>query len=333
MRREIGSEFWSIPLAPKSNDFFAEGTTWFLSGRSALERIIVDIKSKRNIHAALLPSWCCDSMILPFVKHGIEVRFYPVFMENGRLIQSVPEPEDDEILFIMDYFGYTNDTNALFDKGTIIRDVTHSVFSKTYSDADYYFGSLRKWCGFKTGGFAIGPNFENLPSDEKYICLRKYAMDAKSEYICGKSESKEYLDVFSQAEEYLDGCSMAGADPAEIALASYLDIEQIKEQRRKNASVLLDSLGEIAMFKELKENDCPLFVPILVGEKHRDELRRHLISKEIYAPIHWPISKYHKLDGKTKEIYDCEISLVCDQRYGESDMYRTVEAINSFFKG
>jgi hypothetical protein len=254
-------------------------------------------------------------------------------MNNGKLMQRIPAPKQDEILFLMDYFGYTNDTNISFDSGTVIRDVTHSVFSKTYSDADYYFGSLRKWCGFKTGGFAVGVNFEELPCDEKYIELRKHAMDAKSEYICGKSESKEYLDVFAQAEEYLDGCSMAGADPAETVLASHLNVERIKEQRRKNASVLLDSLGEIAMFKELEENDCPLFVPIMVSEKNRDELRRYLIEKQIYAPIHWPISRHHKLDGKTKEIYDCEISLVCDQRYGESDMYRTVEAINSFFKG
>ena len=79
-RQEIGSEFWDIPLSTSENSVFGDDTAWFLSGRSALEAIIADIKKQRNVRRAWLPSWCCDSMILPFVKNEINVQFYPTII-------------------------------------------------------------------------------------------------------------------------------------------------------------------------------------------------------------------------------------------------------------
>ena len=78
----------------------------------------------------------------------------------------------------------------------------------------------------------------------------------------------------------------------------------------------------------MKENDCPLFVPILV--ENRNELRKYLISKNIYCPVHWPISSLHKLSDEERYIYDHEISLVCDQRYNLEDMDYICECIKEF---
>ena len=86
------------------------------------------------------------------------------------------------------------------------------------------------------------------------------------------------------------------------------------------------------IFREMKDTDCPMFVPIFVPDGKRDELRRYLIRNEIYCPVHWPVSEYHVLDEKTKEIYDNELSLVCDQRYNEKDMKRMIDTIRVFWK-
>ena len=59
-------------------------------------------------------------------------------------------------------------------------------------------------------------------------------------------------------------------------------------------------------------------------------LRRALISQAIYCPVHWPESPLHRLDGRERFIYQNELSLVCDQRYDETDMQRTVDAIRRF---
>ena len=64
-------------------------------------------------------------------------------------------------------------------KGTVIRDLTHSIYSEKYNDADYYFGSLRKWFGISSGGFAWSdkrPIVEATESENNIIVLEKAAM-------------------------------------------------------------------------------------------------------------------------------------------------------------
>lgn len=335
--REIGSEFWDIPLSDSECGFVDEQKVFFLSGRAALKFIIEDIKIRGNAGTVALPSWCCDSMILPFCEAGFDVRFYTVSLCDGGVYQNFDEALDSDVILVMDYFGY--DSGSVVDgfEGIVIRDLTHSVFSKNYDDADYYFGSLRKWAGFFTGGFAYRKNgifSAELPglTDEKYIELRNDAMLKKARYISGESISKEYLDVFSEAEDRLERGGIFGAADEDLARMRILDVELLKKRRRENAFFLLERLADIAIFPNLTENECPLFVPIAVPNGKRDELRRYLIENEIYCPIHWPFSEYHRISGDAKKIYDNELSLVCDQRYGISDMARIVEIIDRFWR-
>ena len=319
MRIEIGSEFWDVPVTSINNNLFNEDTAWFLSGRSALRAIIQDIKKERNASTVAIPSWCCDSMISPFLIEKLKVFFYPMFAPDDvkREITS-----KCDIVLVTDYFGYQSDTE--FSDGIVIRDLTHSVFNNNHRDASYYFGSLRKWCGIYTGGFAVGIDGVENTSDE-YIALRKEAMQKKKEYISGKSSNKEYIDIFNKAEELLDSCLIAGAADRDIDIANHVDVELIVNRRRGNAAILLDAFADIAVFKEMKQYDCPLFVPIRVD--NRDKLRRYLIEHEIYCPVHWPLTDLHAINESDMIIYQEELSLVCDQRYSEEDMYRVVEEV------
>lgn len=321
--KEIGSEFWSVPTEDRKNNLFHNDTSWFLSGRSALQSII----SESKIKTIALPSWCCDSMIKPFLDAGVKVSFYPVYFDNT-LIQDFSNVKAEAVL-IMDYFGYKGFCDFKELDLTVIYDATHSVFSTPVIKADYYFGSLRKWAGFWTGGFAYPVNgVSNV--DEKYISLRKEAMIQKELYISGDTSSKGYLNIFNEAEELLENAAVYAASPRDIEMAQHLDIDFIKSRRRENARVLLEEVHDMAMFSTMSETDCPLFVPILVPDGKRDALRKHLIEKEIYCPVHWPISDLHKLTDQTRYIYDNELSLVCDQRYTVSDMKRIIEAIKEF---
>ena len=42
MQKEIGSEFWSIPVQSNDNCIFPTSCIWFLSGRMALSYILLD---------------------------------------------------------------------------------------------------------------------------------------------------------------------------------------------------------------------------------------------------------------------------------------------------
>lgn len=328
--KEIGSEFWNVPISDKENCIFPIDTHWFISGTAALESIIIDIMATKRIVSAALPSWCCNCMVTPFLKHGISVVYYPVYMKDSVLTCDYSAVSADCWLLIS-YFGYTSQVNVGEPTGVIIRDVTHSIFSKTIEDADYYFGSLRKWAGFYTGGYAWseGCSLDNpIPAcDEAYVALRKSAMDLKKTYIQGETESKNYLALFEQGEDYLDHCDPMQAYTPDIELAQHLNTKAIKEQRRKNASVLLDSLKTWAIFPEVREEDCPLFVPILLEQKKRDALRNYLKLRNIYCPIHWSVDPEHRLTELTADLYEREISIVCDQRYNENDMLLILKTI------
>ena len=321
MNREIGSEFWDIPICSEDNHLFPLETQWFLSGRFALKAIIDEIQ----IHSVGVPMWCCDSIIKPFADKGIDVQFY-----DSQI------PNTDAIL-VMDFFGYTSQTDWDKFDGIVIRDVTHSILSKKYDDADYYFGSLRKWAGFWTGGFAWGFQKDVVfgNSNDTYIELRRTAMIQKQAYIhrqagCqnSRNEEKEFLKLFCNAENQLDEAGVLPAASRDIAYAKKMDIHLIRSRRRDNANILLEAFNDIALFPFFGEKDCPMFVPIRIP--YRDGLRKHLINKGIYCPVHWPVSTLHKVNDEQKRFYDTELSLVCDQRYDQTDMERIISVIKEY---
>ncbi len=334
MNKEIGSEFWEAPLCRwEGNGLFQPNVQWFLCGRSALQAIISELKNKKTV---AMPSWCCHTMVKPFLDAGIKVIFYPVFF-NESIVQEIIY--DCDVIYVMDYFGFSSEISI--DHPCVIRDVTHSLFSKSYDDADYYYGSLRKWCGVWTGGYTWTKNGHLLGFDYKYdtsryISLRDQGMRLKKAYIDAQDilpENKSaFLSCFKEAEEYLEGCGNSPAAQRDVEIAQTLDVSFIRDRRRSNAKILMEGLSKLILFKELDQTDVPLFVPISVPKKLRDPLRRHLVEKSIYCPCHWPISDYHVLNDKTKEIYDREISVVCDQRYGAEDMYRIIDVITDFLK-
>lgn len=337
MRTEIGSEFWDIPFTPDENDCFPPNTVWYLSGRTALAAVLKDICAKYTVHTVALPSWCCHTMIQPFVDAGLTVSFYPVFAEHGVLRQELGDCPPCDVTLVMDYFGYCR-THVVPHNSIAIYDATHSIFSGIPKNGDYVFGSLRKWAGFRTGGFAYPSagaplsDAENIRA-ERYTALRGQAMDAKAAYFTGKTAEKSHLALFAAAEAMLDDGASGSAAAGDITAARHLNEAELRKKRRENAAALLEYVGKWAIFSNLQSGDCPLFVPICVPENRRDALRRALISREIYCPVHWPVSALHRLDAQTRTIYETELSLVCDQRYGTSEMRRIGQAVCTFLKG
>lgn len=334
MISEIGSEFWDVPVCESNNAIFPDNTMWYLSGRSALMAIIDDIKKRITFNYVALPSWCCDSMIEPFLNKNILVKFYTVSFENNFVKFDFSDINNCDVMLVMDYFGYIRDIEHNFN-GLIINDVTHSVFSKKIHVSDYTFGSLRKWAGFFTGGFAYKNDGRELKGyktlvDTEYIFMRKLAMSKKTDFINGNSSAKDFLEVFSLAEKILDEYPFGNADDYDVIRAKKLDTTFIKERRRNNALVILKKFADISIFPELKDDDCPLFVPLIIENGKRDLLRKHLIDKKIYCPVHWPLTKAHNLNKEQSSIYMNEISIICDQRYTTDDMERICKEINSF---
>lgn len=335
---EIGSEFWVLETQGDSR--------FFLSGRTALEFIIRDLLTNKKVSSILMPSYCCHTMIMPFVQHGIKVRFYDVIYDKSLKV-NLPEYRDNEIFYYIKYFGYESLEGINIEEvrkryNIIIEDQTHSWMSGRHSIADYSFTSYRKWFAVAGIAKAVKKNgsflTDELKDNNTYNGLRERAFRLKKNYIeDGIGEKKEFLELFEKAEDVLER-DYYGYRPSRESFERLLyqienDIE-IAKARKDNARILIKKLKDIpsitVMFDSVGDLDVPLFVPILVREG-RDDLRSFLIQNGIYLPVHWPLSDYHVgISNEARALYNQELSLVCDQRYTKDDMDRMVALISKF---
>lgn len=329
--KEIGSEFMVDSYKRGKNEYcnlVDFPMRHVLSGRTGLYLIAQELKSI-GISSVSLPTYCCGSMITPFVDSYFQVSFY-----DGMAI-----PNSDAVL-IMDYFGFIQEKTVCFAKRckeagvmTII-DATQTAFSKSklYEYADFIIVSYRKWldclCAtvYSKRGF-ITPEYTMEKND--YVDKWREASKGKKHYLENDVGDKQgFLDMYAKAnsmlaEEYIG----YKACVSEIEILENCDSNHIRETRRKNAKILINGLFNKVdlMFEQMSDEDCPLHVPIMLEPRVKAEIRKALIQESIYCPCHWPINEqypYHRT-----LYHDREMSLICDQRYNEEDMVREVEAI------
>ena len=349
---EIGSFFWlrnSVKLNCSKNIEWlpsVSDSAFTFSGRAAIEIALRDILNSRNVRKVYAPAYCCISMLQSFIDHGLEIQYYDVRFENGTFHYDINYDHKCDIVIIMNYFGIRVEQtheiikNLYCGSAVIIEDVTHSLLSgKVYSCySDYIVVSLRKWFAVPTGGWlakvngqlSVKPNLSSNHTVEDKI----QGMKEKEAYISGKIMDKEHFLLTNAKFEndliHVD--RMLKLDDTSYEILCGTDVKQVMQQRRKNAEILLHGLKEFdeEMFIlpefNLKE-DTPLFVPILLEEDKRDSLRRYLIDRGIYCPIHWP-----EIMGAPICIRQNELSLVCDQRYSEKDMKAIVGCIKEWVR-
>lgn len=341
MTKEIGSEFYNDITLKRDQ-------VYLLSGRTALEFIIRDIKKNHEIVSALLPSYCCHTMIEPFFRHNITVRFYDVFFDKNRgLCVDIPDIKKNEIFYYMTYFGFSQIFGIDLERirkqsAVIIEDKTHSWLCKeSKCDADYTYTSYRKWARFDAIALATKEKgvFSDFPLEfnHKYCEMRKQAADLKQNFIeFSKGNKQRFLDLFGEAEELL-GSDYVGYKPMSETMAKFLcwDTVSVSERRRKNAQILIDGLKDLPdvqlMYNSVEDGTVPLFVPILI-EKQRKALIKFLIDNAVYCPVHWPKSSFHNgISKRADMLYNQELSLICDQRYKEEEMKHIVELIRMYY--
>ena len=347
MIREIGSEFEYMASGHKNNGtdglFFpeAEDRCFCFCGRTAIETVLLDV---RGAGKACLPSYCCDSMIEPFRRAGIEVSFYRVIREDRGIDFLFDEiPSDADIILYCNYFGFAAPylPPEIADRvhaggGIILEDATQSILSRhaVHAESDYFVASLRKWfptpsggiCAKRRGTFSVRPRGE---VSGEFLASRCEAMRIKERYgrTADPADKEVYRRLYGEANHWLEShYTGLAADGETLAWLASADLEDIRSRRRKNAEVLLDGLAGIRCVKPLfarEQMDCPLFLPVTVDRERRTMVRQALIDEAVYCPVHWPRPEA----DCDSELYDTELSLICDQRYDEADMERILSVL------
>lgn len=346
---EIGSEFWKFneDLNKDNSDFWNMGkdTKFTLSGRTSICYCLENILKNKQIKKAYLPSYSCFSMTEPFLDLGIEVEYYDVYYNDG-LKYDIDFRDDIDIFFAMNYFGYSNTNMDSYIRKfksmgkIVIEDITHSIFCiKRFSEfSDYLIGSLRKWMPLASGGIAVNmnSNFEielNSKSNEKMIDIKKVAMQNKKDYIENANNvSKEtFMSQYAQSTKALsEDYRNYSIDDESLKIIMGIDINKIINSRIENIKLIYEKLKKNLNIRFLVENyngeDALLFVPIILEHDLRDNLRKYLIEKKVYLPIHWP------LEEKNNNIFEKELSLICDQRYTKEQISEYIDMIIEYLK-
>lgn len=352
MSLEIGSEFTSNILQSEANciDSILPNPIKVLSGRTALSLILDDLLLQDINRKVYVPSYCCDSMLEPFIRKGFSLKFYTVAFDNVTGFSFEYDfGHGCDIVLLLHYFGYNqikvSEILTQEKKALIIQDITHSIFSAHgfSSYADYWFCSFRKWTWLPGIGIAWKKNvWTQLPylveSKPELIKYRKAAQRLKEKYLKNGIEENfeglSYLPLFQRAEELLENESEhCVADDDSIHMLAHLDINSLIIRRRSNAEHIYSRLHDAGVSERLifegfdSLKDVPLFIPIRVRGANREKILKALIDAKVYVPQHWPISNYLPPSLRHNGLYNEEISLVCDQRYTEEDMSRQCDVL------
>lgn len=334
---EIGSEFHNF-FCEKGSGLNVNGSLLVFSGRTAIETVL---RNEKNIKKAMLPSYCCDSVIEPFRRAKIEVCFYPVYFDKSITVK-IDIPNDVDCLLWCNYFGFEvsmPDLKAFKVRGGIvIEDITHSFLSlkQFHESSDYLVASLRKWEPVLCGGYFVSRkstkiDFKLEQPPEIFLSTKMEAMKMKSQYLSGNLDIDKttFLNAFTESNEWLAE-NYSGLTIDEYSKQIFLNADYQKQRniRINNARILyegLESNQDISFLFPIHRMDCPLFVPVIIANGKRDVIRKKLIDNRIYCPVHWP----HPNAECQSNLYEVELSLICDQRYNEDDMQRIVEVLNN----
>jgi len=339
---EVGSEFYHNSVTKGKNEYQKLSVyphRYLVSGITGLGLIANELKNTSR--SILVPDYCCSSMIRPFMEQGLEVSFYDAFNLNH-----VEIADDVDAVLAIDYFGFiSKDTLAFSQKckeqgKLLVVDATQTAFSyaKTYELADYIIVSYRKWfdslCAvvYNKNGFTVP---ESTTEYSVYLDAWRQAAILKEKYIkFSEGEKQNFLDLYALANKLLHN-EYEGfkTRDSEIEIMLTADSASLRATRRANAQLLMDEVKALSetydiqlLYHDIEEEDCPLFVPIIVNENKRHFIHLELVKSNVYCPCHWPVNRNY-LNRETRYSRS-EISLVCDQRYGTDEMRMQISALS-----
>lgn len=358
MLSEIGSNFWISPEEVKGEPnlgtpkkFGCDGSdyVWMSTGRSATRLVLQTIlqRNPQMKRIALLPPFTCHTVIEPFLELGFEIHTLPI--DSGlittpeEITQAIVETQAT-VLLVHRYYGF--DTLPGFNSAIedmqrqgvlVIEDCTQCLYSTfERSEADYYVGSIRKWCGVPDGGFAVcrEGQFNNKPkcSDMALESAKREACELKYAYMFNGIDCKpESKKRYREAEHILDTqSSFYAIGKLSALIQTNLDRKSLTEKRRENYSILARELqNHLAIqlvFNEFPVDVIPLYMPVFV--RNRDEVQSLLADNAVYAPVVWPKADCCPLVcPEADELYNHLLCIPIDQRYDSDDMKRILNIL------
>ncbi len=297
----------------------------------------------------LVPAYCCASVVQPYRESGIEYRYYPV----DRRLKADPAKIRDlkagaGAIQVIHYFGFPA-APGLFTLGVpVLEDAVQALFSPDLRKrGEWAVGSLRKFLPVPDGAFLTARRpfkVPRLPPASGGSYGRKlFGRMLKHEAVRTGDPVRwnEAVAMLRLTEEALDRGPIVyhTLSPRSAEALRGAPIAAMAAARRSNYLTLFDALRPIfdkpglglqPLLGELPGGVVPYGLPVLSEE--RDALKEHLHGRGIHTVVHWDLPDDIARDQFPDSwwVYDRQLTLPIDHRYGPLEMARVAAAVAAF---
>jgi hypothetical protein len=317
------------------------------TGRSALLLALLDILRRGGKKKAWLPRYCCESVIQPFIQLGFDIQFYSMG-ENLQTPDCFFGKLHGDTILLIHYFGKRNEsminhveTLRKQEQCFVIEDCVQAGLSSGVGlYGDYAIYSYRKFLPQPDGGVLISKEPVDpvlADPDESFITQKTIAKIIRGV----NGDPNLFLGLFEASEQIIDGPII----PRQRSwLSGFLfersDLQRISSTRKANWQYLAKSLQDSNLagtfihpiFTELLTGEVPLGFPIKIDPQIRADLRKYLISQNIFCPVHWPIQDDGRWPKETA-LASSMLTLPIDQRVDSRALDFMLEVLKSYFRG
>lgn len=321
--------------------FGASQETWLDTGRSALAVIARHLAQTAAESTVWLPAYCCKSIIAPFSRKSLPVRFYSV---GARLDRVDADPSPGDTLLFIHYFGCRNRTALRrieeFRAASVcvIEDCVQAALTTGIgTHGDHALTSLRKLLPQSDGAMLASREtiaIDADTADEAFVSAR---VVGKLQRGAG-ARPEAFLPLFERSEARLADDLPRTMSWISRQLLGRTDLPMVAARRTANFATLRQGLADMAqrigivpLLPQFDIGEVPLGFPIVVGGGRRDALRAHLAGRGIFCPIHWDLAHLGSAAfAEERALSASMLTLPIDQRYGEHDMSIILGSLSNF---
>ena len=303
--KEIGGYFG---LECGSAPLMHENGIYLNLGRSAL-RYVIRVLGIKRMH---IPYYTCHTVAASLRAEDCEPVFYKI---GDDFLPDRDFPKEDFILY-NNYFGVCGaKVDAMVARyPNLVIDNAQAYYSQYYSGncgrAAIY--SPRKFFGLPDGGILVGEGLPtlDLPQATSWqnmaSLLKRIDINAQAGY-----------EDFVKCDENMMDAPLLAMSKLTLALLRSINVKAAAERRRKNFAYLQQQLPT-SFPLAMADDDVPMVYPYITDDMH---LRAKLIKQKIFVASYWP--EVHHCGDLQERI----LPLPIDQRYGEEEMKRIVNAV------
>lgn len=312
--REIGGY---IELDTYRGNMLYEDGIKLNCGRKALEYVI---KAKK-IKKICMPKFMCDSCDKVFHDSNVEVKYYSI---NVDFVPVTLQREDDEWLYIVNYYGQLTEEKIKAFGNNVILDNAQAYFAEPIPGIDTLY-TCRKFFGVADGAI--------LYTDEKLLDIPQDESYDRMHFLLGRYEhsASEFYQEYVDNNDYFENQPIKRMSKLTENLLHGIDYDFVKQRRTDNFTYLEKKLSSVNKLS-LRVPEGAFMYPLYVD--NGAEIRKRLQAEKIFIPTLWPSVFELCVDGELE--YDMAkniLPLPVDQRYATEDMEYMVKYIYKCMKG